>query len=129
MIYERNKRRDSVIYERDKRTESVVFERVGSNKEKRNIGRDESERQRESGFGGKGCKKYGHRTSSKWQREKGKVIGYRWREKYGGERQTRGAPVITCPKSSSGVSPKNGTHPTRNSYRMIPMAHQSTGLP
>lgn len=38
-------------------------------------------------------------------------------------------PVMTCPKSSSGVSPKKGTHPSRNSYKMIPMAHQSTGLP
>lgn len=38
-------------------------------------------------------------------------------------------PLITCPKSSSGVSPKKGTQPTRNSYRIMPMAHQSTGFP
>lgn len=38
-------------------------------------------------------------------------------------------PLITCPKSSSGVSPKKGTQPTRNSYRIMPIAHQSTGLP
>lgn len=27
----------------------------------------------------------------------------------------RHAPLMTCPKSSSGVSPKKGTQPTRNS--------------
>ncbi|TNN58610.1 hypothetical protein EYF80_031230 [Liparis tanakae] len=36
---------------------------------------------------------------------------------------------MTCPNSSSGVSPKKGTQPTRNSYRMMPIAHQSTGFP
>ena len=39
------------------------------------------------------------------------------------------SPVMTCPNSSSGVSPKKGTQPTRNSYRMMPIAHQSTGFP
>lgn len=29
--------------------------------------------------------------------------------------QSRNLPLITCPKSSSGVSPKKGTQPTRNS--------------
>ena len=33
------------------------------------------------------------------------------------------------PKSSSGVSPKKGTHPTKNSYNITPIDHQSTGLP
>ncbi len=38
-------------------------------------------------------------------------------------------PLTTWPKSSSGVSPKKGTQPTRNSYRIMPMAHQSTDFP
>ena len=36
---------------------------------------------------------------------------------------------MTCENSSSAVSPKKGGHPTRNSYSIIPMDHQSTGLP
>jgi len=36
---------------------------------------------------------------------------------------------MTCEKSSSGVLPKKGTQPTRNSYSMIPIDHQSTGFP
>lgn len=38
-------------------------------------------------------------------------------------------PLITWANNSSGVSPKKGTHPTRNSYKIIPIDHQSTGLP
>jgi len=38
-------------------------------------------------------------------------------------------PFTVCANSSSGVSPKNGTHPTKNSYNIIPIDHQSTGLP
>ena len=36
---------------------------------------------------------------------------------------------MTCENSSSAVSPKKGGHPTKNSYSIIPMDHQSTGLP
>lgn len=38
-------------------------------------------------------------------------------------------PLTVCANNSSGVSPKNGTHPTRNSYNIIPIDHQSIGFP
>ena len=43
--------------------------------------------------------------------------------------QNGSSPLTTWEKSSSGVLPKKGTQPTRNSKRMIPIDHQSTGLP
>lgn len=38
-------------------------------------------------------------------------------------------PLTVWAKSSSGVSPKNGAQPIKNSYKIIPIDHQSTGLP
>lgn len=36
---------------------------------------------------------------------------------------------MTCENNSSGEFPKKGGHPTRNSYKIIPIDHQSTGFP
>lgn len=38
-------------------------------------------------------------------------------------------PLMTCENNSSGEFPKKGGHPTRNSYKIIPIDHQSTGFP